>query len=441
MRKIYITLLAVLITAISVSSMAQRGRRGKRNKKTVVAVMNFANYGNRSIKYLAKSIPESISSTLAEVKGIKVVERAQLGKIIDEIALRQSGIVDSDDIERAGKVSRADVLILGSISGRSSNIIVTIKAVNSTTGKLLSGKVVKGNSGNIFERANQSARAMGAVISGLGVGKISVSTTPSGCSVYIDGVLAGRSPVVEYKVIEGKHNIKVSKDGYIDYETTISVAAGKHKRLRPYLAEQKFLSRAETGIGAAYFFPMNSELKKSVYYYAFAGQSFDRLTLSLELGFTTMEYEEEVSLGLLGTATQERFYNLINLHGHLKYKLMPGAKYLQPYIGGIVGFTRLSDNRINPSGNYNDGWFKDNVENLKQYNLWALGITAGLVLMPYSRISIYADIRYYYHPQKVKRDLYGVPAGLQGDPEVIDTKEFHLNYFMIGGGAKYYFDF
>lgn len=63
-------------------------------------------------------------------------------------------------------------------------------------------------------------------------GTISVLSTPSGASVYIDGTFygttpaAGGSPVVQ-SVIAGKHRVSVQLDGYATYSTTVDAASGQ----------------------------------------------------------------------------------------------------------------------------------------------------------------------------------------------------------------------
>jgi len=69
---------------------------------TVVAVMNFFNYGGPGLNYLSSSIPDSVSSSLADIRGIRVIERRELSTQLDEVVVEQTGAVDSEDVERVG---------------------------------------------------------------------------------------------------------------------------------------------------------------------------------------------------------------------------------------------------------------------------------------------------------------------------------------------------
>nr|QNO52399.1 hypothetical protein IAKEDICC_00020 [Methanosarcinales archaeon ANME-1 ERB6] len=57
-------------------------------------------------------------------------------------------------------------------------------------------------------------------------GSISVSSSPSGASIYLDGAYRGRTPEIIRSVSSGDHTIKLERDGYYDWSTTVGVTAG-----------------------------------------------------------------------------------------------------------------------------------------------------------------------------------------------------------------------
>lgn len=422
-----ITLFTFLL--INTNIYAQKDK--KAGKKTVVAIMNFANYGDAGIKHLAQSIPESISSSMADIKEIRIVERAQLGQIVNEITLEQTGLVDTGGVERAGKIAKADVLILGSISGSSGNVTVTIKAVEVATGKLISGKVIQGTIGNITQRSNQEARTLAAIISGAGIGMISISTNPSMADVFIDGVSAGKSPVVEYKVTVGDHRILATKEGYMDYDESVTVTEDQHQKLNPFLAEFKYFNRSEAALGISYIIPFSKDLENSRYYFLQYGHSFERVIVSLEAGYSEIGHDQDINMPLLGKVTQERDYTYVTGFIHGKYRINPNWKYFSPYAGVIIGYSYITDYRTNKSGK-----FEDDLEKLGSYKRAALGASAGFLILPYAKFSLFIDARYLYYPQKMERRVFyqNMPGALAEK-----TEKYNLNFMTIGGGAIYYF--
>ncbi len=57
-------------------------------------------------------------------------------------------------------------------------------------------------------------------------GDISVSSTPSGANVYIDGVYVGISPLVSTGVAQGAHSVRISLSGYMDSNIPVNIALG-----------------------------------------------------------------------------------------------------------------------------------------------------------------------------------------------------------------------
>lgn len=58
-------------------------------------------------------------------------------------------------------------------------------------------------------------------------GTLSVSSTPSGASVLLDGTEAGVSPVVIPGVPAGNHTVVLKKDGYVTTSRQVTVSAGQ----------------------------------------------------------------------------------------------------------------------------------------------------------------------------------------------------------------------
>ena len=58
------------------------------------------------------------------------------------------------------------------------------------------------------------------------LGTLNVMTTPAMADVYVDGVIFGRTPLMQ-DVIIGDHKVKVCKEGFYDFEQSIKVEDGK----------------------------------------------------------------------------------------------------------------------------------------------------------------------------------------------------------------------
>jgi hypothetical protein len=57
-------------------------------------------------------------------------------------------------------------------------------------------------------------------------GAVSITSSPSGAYVYMDGVYKGRTPLTLNNVAANSHNIELDLSGYYDWKTTVSVVSG-----------------------------------------------------------------------------------------------------------------------------------------------------------------------------------------------------------------------
>ena len=59
------------------------------------------------------------------------------------------------------------------------------------------------------------------------IGNLSVSSSPTNASVFLDGVLRGNTPIHLPNINAGIHSLNVTKSGYMDFTKLVNVSAGK----------------------------------------------------------------------------------------------------------------------------------------------------------------------------------------------------------------------
>ena len=62
-------------------------------------------------------------------------------------------------------------------------------------------------------------------------GFLSIESDPSGANVYIDGHYVGTTPLTDYKLSPGEHEVKIKKGGYNEYTKTVTITPGEKKTL------------------------------------------------------------------------------------------------------------------------------------------------------------------------------------------------------------------
>jgi curli biogenesis system outer membrane secretion channel CsgG len=79
---------------------------------------------------------DEITSYLVNMKKFSIVDRRSLDVILAEQNLHMSGVVDDDSVISLGKLTGAEIVLTGSISGSGDNRRLTLKALDVKTGEI-----------------------------------------------------------------------------------------------------------------------------------------------------------------------------------------------------------------------------------------------------------------------------------------------------------------
>lgn len=109
--------------------------------RPTVAVLPFVNSAigasNAELAPLSKGIADLLITDLAQNTGIRVVERENIQKLLDEQNLGRDGRVDEATAARIGKLLGAKHMVTGSfITDRSGTMVITLKSIDTETGRI-----------------------------------------------------------------------------------------------------------------------------------------------------------------------------------------------------------------------------------------------------------------------------------------------------------------
>ncbi|MBF0540709.1 MAG: hypothetical protein HQK91_04580 [Nitrospirae bacterium] len=102
-------------------------------------------------KGMGIEIADTLTSVLSKKSGYKVVERQMLSKIIEELNLNASGVIDPDSAVKAGKLLGANALIMGSFLKFMDQVKINIRLVETETGAILKTASIKGRFNDILD--------------------------------------------------------------------------------------------------------------------------------------------------------------------------------------------------------------------------------------------------------------------------------------------------
>ncbi len=124
-----------LLALVALPVLAQEDTR------PTIAVLPFVNSAigasNIELAPLSKGIADLLINELAQNPGIRLVERENIQKLLDEQNLGRDGRVEAATAAQLGKLLGAKHLVTGSfITDRSGKMVLTLKSIDTETGRI-----------------------------------------------------------------------------------------------------------------------------------------------------------------------------------------------------------------------------------------------------------------------------------------------------------------
>src|SRR6202165_286286 len=110
-----------------------------KEQKHKIAVLPFKELEGQPT-VLGSFLAEELVTDLFENPRLSIVERTMLDKVVGELKLAQSGLIDPETAKRVGKIAGVDAIVTGTITDLSSYVA-------------LNARLIDGQSGHIFAAA------------------------------------------------------------------------------------------------------------------------------------------------------------------------------------------------------------------------------------------------------------------------------------------------
>jgi len=131
-------LFSVNLRASSIDDLAGDLQKGLKGKGKKIAVLEFS-YADGKQSAGGKIIQERIITAFSKNRRFTLIERSLLEKVMKELNLSHSGIVDKKDIKKIGEISGADWLLLGTLNDvKKGKTEVNARVVVARTAEILS---------------------------------------------------------------------------------------------------------------------------------------------------------------------------------------------------------------------------------------------------------------------------------------------------------------
>ncbi|OQY13128.1 MAG: hypothetical protein B6I30_03525 [Desulfobacteraceae bacterium 4572_187] len=109
--------------------------------KFKIAVMEFKSFspGAKNTS-LGSVISEMFTTEVVNSNAFKIVEREQLNKVLGELRIGQSGVLDTTDAQKLGKILGAGAIITGSVTKMGDSLSIDSRIIEVETGIIVSAE-------------------------------------------------------------------------------------------------------------------------------------------------------------------------------------------------------------------------------------------------------------------------------------------------------------
>jgi hypothetical protein len=123
---------AIVLALLPMLARAQATQPAASTSPLTVGVLNFDS-STAADKELGKQIGDALTAHLSGEDGLRLVERAVLTRALSELELNQSGVIDSQNATKIGKLVGAKLLVTGKAFPLDKQLYLTAKVIGTET--------------------------------------------------------------------------------------------------------------------------------------------------------------------------------------------------------------------------------------------------------------------------------------------------------------------
>jgi TolB-like protein len=139
----------------------QIASKASKEKKQKIAILPFRELDGKPT-VLGTYVSEELVTDLFMIGGLDIVERTMLDRVLGEIKLGQTGVIDPETAKKVGKVTGVDAIVTGSITDLQSYVALNCRLIDAQTGRIFSAAQTK------IVKDDDVRKIMGAALPGPG---------------------------------------------------------------------------------------------------------------------------------------------------------------------------------------------------------------------------------------------------------------------------------
>jgi TolB-like protein len=115
-------------------------------EKIKIGIIEFQSLNEEAKKdILGKVFSEVLTTSFVNSEAFKIIEREQIEKVVKELQLTQSGIIDTSSVKQIGKMVGADAILTGSVIKFGEDLRVDARIIDVESGIILNAEKTMGN--------------------------------------------------------------------------------------------------------------------------------------------------------------------------------------------------------------------------------------------------------------------------------------------------------
>ena len=118
----------------------------KRDQKIKIGIIEFQSLNEEAKKdILGKVFSEVLTTSFVNSDAFNIIEREHIEKVVKELQLTQSGIIDPSSAKQIGKMVGADAILTGSVIKFGNDMRVDARIIEVESGIILTAEKAMGN--------------------------------------------------------------------------------------------------------------------------------------------------------------------------------------------------------------------------------------------------------------------------------------------------------
>lgn len=123
---------------------------------------------------IGRTVSEYLYGKLAEDKSIDLAERSMMDKVLQELSLNMTGLIDAENAKQAGKIISADAIICGNITEIGIYFDINVRIIDVEKGSILSSAIAEIRKDVFITETKISGTDAGSIQAGLNALQIAV---------------------------------------------------------------------------------------------------------------------------------------------------------------------------------------------------------------------------------------------------------------------------